>query len=351
MFAVAVTVSTIAVAERSMLTRWLVLVALAAGYAVLIGLRDPLAGTDTANYVAYMEGLRDTAFTSVPARFVFAPSYFFWYLAWIAAQLNATPQAYVFLVSVVSLAILARGLWLMAAGDDRETLLMWVILFASISAYLLYGNVLRQALAVSVTAVALGHFMHGRTWKAFLIALLGILCHRSMMIIALLVPLAALRVLKTRHLKVLILLIPLVSPFIISVIASAGIPLVSERIASYQNWQSSVYTYLRLALLYMSVFFYDLVILRTSLLERRHERLYRVMLLITATTAMTINVPEVAGRLLLYMVLFHAAFLARMFIRTEWRDLWLGLSIPVLMMLVAFAAFYPGVQVNYTYGF
>lgn len=349
-FGLALTGAALSTAEQSAVPRWAGLLLLALVYAVLIGLRHPLTGSDTPNYVGYMTSLSDATLAEVLRRFWFAPSYLFWYLAWASAKLGATPQTYVFIVALVSLALLARGLWLMGESDRREGILMWVMLFAAASSYLMYGNVLRQAMAFSLMAVVLGHLMNGRGFRAFVLTILGVLFHRSMMVFVLLVPISLSRILKTRHLKTIAILAPILSPIVIAVVASAGIPVISDRVAAYQQRQSSLLTYVRIALLYGSIFFYDVVLLKTELLDGRHERLFRLLLLITAVSSLSVAAPLIAERFVLYTTLFHVGFLASMFARTRWRDVWLGLAVPVLMVLLGASALYPGVQVNYVYG-
>ena len=318
-------------------------------YAVLVGLRDPFVGSDTPTYVDLMLQLGELRFVEVLRRFLYAPSYLFWYGSWASAKLGLSPALYLLLLASASIGIYARGLWLLAGQDKRQALLMWAVVLASVSTHLAFGNVLRQGAALAFAAIAVAKAVNGQGSRGVMVAVVGILLHRSMIVVVLVLVVAQYKRLSIRWLKWIALTAPFVSPLLVSALAEWQIPVISDRVRLYSAWSSSWYAYARIAAVWLVVPAYHSLLRASRNCGPHHWQLYRLFLLFSAAVFLASVIPEIATRLLIYLPLFHASFLSCFVVGARYRGIYLGLGLPVAAVAIVFASFYPGIQANFSY--
>lgn len=153
----------------------LVIVVLAS---LIVGTRELNAGFDTKGYVeAY--SLLDT---NIVSSYIVIKQYFgisieplFWGFAWVLSKLGATPEQFLLIVAFIS--IFLTGYTYRKIDPEYYYLSFVGVLFSG-SFISLYGNAMRQGMAIPFFLLALYFFMQGRNRKAILFAIITFFIHQ-----------------------------------------------------------------------------------------------------------------------------------------------------------------------------
>lgn len=149
------------------------------GCIVLI-LRDPMASNDSINY----SWMYDNSKKLFEALSMYHHNYFFSITMYLGNCFSLTYNEYEIILSVLMLAITSLGVYFIIPNRSYYIVSISFFIFSS-TFILLFTNVLRQGLALSLFILALGLLLQKRKKTSVVILLLAYLSHSSMVVIVL----------------------------------------------------------------------------------------------------------------------------------------------------------------------
>lgn len=146
--------------------------------AVVVGTRPLDAGFDTKGYVAAYNLLDKNLFQSlllIREYFGVAIEPFFWGYAWLLSKSGLSDEAFLFVTAFLSIFLTYLAYRKL---DCNYHYLSFIGVIFSGSFINLYGNAIRQGLAIPFFLMAFYHFQRGNHGKVFLLAVITFLCHQ-----------------------------------------------------------------------------------------------------------------------------------------------------------------------------
>ena len=164
---------------------------------LLVGTRPLDAGYDTKGYVEAYNLLDTNIFQSllvIKQYFGVSIEPIFWGYAWLVSKLGASDTVFIFVTAFIS--ILLTGI-MYRKMDDRYYYLSFIGVLFSGSFINLYGNAIRQGLAIPFFLLAFYHYLNGNNRKVLLYLIITFFIHQytgMLMVIFFLVRLVPFRI-------------------------------------------------------------------------------------------------------------------------------------------------------------
>lgn len=261
----------------------------------LLMLRDPHAPADSGNYLLmYNEQLRfSDIFLAYHGNIFFSFTQYLGNLAGFSAERF-------FIIQTISYFLLTFfGLRLIFTSN--KMLLMSLCFFVLTSSFiLLYTNVIRQGLALSLIILSIGLLVRGFRIFGYFALLLAIFSHFSALVVVFVIFLARNVNVKERFYFVFISILPFL-PFISNFILS-GLGGHIQKIESFSTKEySNTLMYLKLFILYISLLvFYFFGFYRKIFKDERYFFVFKVYFLLVAFVFFTLPVLLLSSRYLYY---------------------------------------------------
>lgn len=265
---------------------------------LLLVLRDPLAPVDAGNYLRmyHSQTSLDNIFNAYHGNVFFSFTQYVGNLVGLSAeQFFITQTLFFYLLSFVGLRLIFQS---------NKMFLMSLSFFVLTSTFiLLFTNVIRQGLALSLILLATGLFIRNYRFSAYFALLLAIFSHFSALVILGIVLLVRNVRIKNKYILLLILMlpfVPIVSQFFITNMASIGG--VFQKIGSYANKDySNTLVYIKVLILYFSlIVFYLMGIYKGAFEDRNYFFIFKLYLLIVIFVMFTLPVLLLSSRYLYY---------------------------------------------------
>jgi hypothetical protein len=214
----------------------------------LLVLRDPLAPYDSINYMSMYNGISD--FTSIFD--AYHKNYTFSFFQYLGRKFWISPETYLIVQSLIFFGILVYGLSKISISH-REYLVSVAFFVLTSTFLLLFTNVVRQGLALSLFVLSIGYYVSNRKLFSYGLLFLTAFAHSSGMLLVPLFVAAAKIKLSKKSVVVIILLLPLLPVFshlFINNLASLGG--IAKKIQSLgEREYSNSLVYAKVFLLYM----------------------------------------------------------------------------------------------------
>ncbi|NLR61866.1 EpsG family protein [Chitinophaga polysaccharea] len=146
--------------------------------AVVVGTRPLDAGFDTKGYIEAYNSLDKSLLES----FLIVKHYFgvsieplFWGYAWGLSKIGVSPSGFLFITAFISILLTS---WAYRKVDPDYYYLSFLGVIFSGSFINLYGNAIRQGLAIPFFLMAFFHFLHGENRKVILYGIITFLLHQ-----------------------------------------------------------------------------------------------------------------------------------------------------------------------------
>lgn len=150
-------------------------------FSALVGLRNVDSSTDTAYYADVFQNSISLE-EIISGRMSWKGDYFFGFLTYLIRSFFENYNIYFFLLALISLSVLFFGLYRIYAEKfnkrDSEYILYISIFFLTYIPFLMYGNTVRQGLAVSLSVLALS-YLRNSLLIYFFISILALFTHKS----------------------------------------------------------------------------------------------------------------------------------------------------------------------------
>lgn len=228
---------------------------------ILLLFRDPFAPADSVNYIWMYE--EQKSLSNIVN--VYHGDYFFSFTQYIGNLFKIPVHDFLILHSIMFYLITVLGLRLIS--KDKRTFIVCLVLFSLTSTFiLLYTNVMRQGLALSLMVLSIGLLCRNKILLSIVISLLAIYSHMSsLLIFASLFFLRMIR-LSSRHYLFLVIslpLLPLVSYLFLPYLNSMTTRMESLTSQGYNN----SLVYIKLCVLYFSLVLFYWFSLKNELLN------------------------------------------------------------------------------------
>ena len=265
---------------------------------VLLALRDPLAPADSSNYL-WMYNEQNNfldIFTTYHGNF------FFSFTQYIGNTLNLSVEQFFILQTLSFYFLTLIGLRLIFKSN--KMFLMSLSLFVLTSTFvLLYTNVVRQGLALSLILLSVGLFVREFRLAAYLLLILAVFSHFSAILVALII--LSVRVLRTKgnYFFVLLIFLPLVpflsQFFILNLAALGGLFQKIDTLSSKDY--SNILVYIKVAILYASLCgFYYFGTRKQAFLNPEYLFIFRIYFFTVFVVFFTLPILLMASRFIYY---------------------------------------------------
>lgn len=290
----------------------------------LLVLRDPLAPADSVNYI-WMYNQQNELRKVLSA---YHGNYFFSFTQYIGNVFGLSVEAFLIFQTILFFLVTLIGLRLIF--DSNRMLLMAFSFFVLTSTFiLLYTNVVRQGLALSLVILSIGLFIRSYRFLGYLSLILAIFSHFSAIIVALIffvtrsIPL-------NKNIGILIFFLP-VSPFFSDQLLSIFLAIggIFQKIESFseKEYDNSL-VYIKVGVIYFSlILFYFMGKYRGLFLDSRYKFIFYIYLILVAVILFTLPVLLLSSRFLYYasallpilyvFVLFHRRSLINLKVRVS----------------------------------
>ncbi len=262
-----------------------------------ISLRD-LTGSDTIIYIEYFHYYDD--FSSVyDSYFSWKGDYFFFFLGWFIKLFTSSEFIYIFVLDFIGIFLLAFGFYRLSKLSFLNNNLFFIIMFfvfSTSSFIFLYGNVIRQGIAISLIIVSLSYFLDKRKFLGIIYFLLAIFTHKSSLIfLPVFLPVLYFNI-KWRTIIFIFIVSFLVGKLqLITKIADFNILFVSDKILSYQNAEQMNLN-LKLIILMINTIIFSLFINKNIIFDK----ILKIWILLFSVVLFSIEIEKFASRLILY---------------------------------------------------
>ena len=265
---------------------------------LLLVLRDPLAPSDAGNY-SRMYGVQ-TSFENI--FHAYHGNVFFSFLQFIGNILGLSAKQFSIVQSIFFYAVSLLGLRLIF--ESNRMFLMSISFFSLTSTFiLLFTNVVRQGLALSLIILAIGLFVKNNRFLGYFFSVLAIFSHFSALIIGGIFFFVRHFNLKRQHLFMVLLAIPFtptISQTILTDFASFGG--LFQKIETFSNTEYNNYlVYIKMIALYLSgVIFYFIGVHRGAFKNKEYNFIFKLYLLMLFFIFFTAPVLLLSSRYLYY---------------------------------------------------
>lgn len=271
-------------------------------FSLIVGFRVIDSSTDTAYYGDIFE--RSTSLEEVVSgRMSWKGDYFFGFITYLIRYFFESYNAYFFLLSLVSVSVLLLGLYRIYINQlnkkKSEYLIYISIFFVTYIPFLIYGNTVRQGLAVSLSVLALSYLKYNPIMYFFL-SITAFFTHKSA-IILLFFPIYF-YFLKNRIANLFTLsLVFLVTIVFLSKMIDY-VPYISEKLDFYQsNFQNQTDTIQIIAFLILFVLSLNVKIFSYAV---NSNLVYMFVLYVGVIGLALIDAPKIGARLIIYAMPF-----------------------------------------------
>lgn len=265
---------------------------LTAVLSVVCGFRNFDSGYDTESYIYLFENLN--SYEDILNGYMsWKGDYFFTFLTFLSKMLSPNPRFFLVVVSFVSLLLITKGLKKLFESNKDKFLLI-CLFYCTPMVFLLFGNVIRQGLAVSLFIFGLSYYNTNR--KIFyLFLLLAFLSHKSA-IIFFLFPLYESLKLNYKYIKIFIIAI-IIKTALFSIIIF--IPFLKNKLFFYQENFIETENIIQIIVLTMVI----LIILNKRIFSKKIENdlIYNYFFFIVTISLMFFEFPKISGRLFLWI--------------------------------------------------
>lgn len=217
---------------------------------IVLLLRDPFAPSDSVNYSWMYE--EQKAFWDVFN--AYHGDYFFSFTQYLGNLLNLPVSDFLILHSITFYLITVVGFKLIL--KDTRMFIICLALFSLTSTFvLLYTNVMRQGLAMSLLVLSVGLFVRNRFYLGFLFSLLAIFSHFSSLLIVISVLIFRRLNLSNRTYLMLVVSLPLLSFLSYLILPSIGN--FTSRMESLTNQEyNNNLVYIKVVIMYLTLLFF-----------------------------------------------------------------------------------------------
>lgn len=279
----------------------------------LLILRDPLAPADAINYL-YMYDQQQSFYNIFNA---YHGNIFFSFTQYVGNIIGLSAEKFFIIQTLFFYFLTFVGLRLIF--QSNKMFLMSLSFFVLTSTFtLLFTNVIRQGLALSLILLATGLFIRNNRFSAYFALLLSIFSHFSALVIVGIFLLVRNVRIKNKYIFLLILIlpfVPIVSQFFIANLASIGG--LFEKIESFgKKDYSNTLVYMKILILYFSlIVFNHMGIYKGAFKNENYFFIFKLYLLIVFLVMFTLPVLLLSSRYIYYasallpilytFVLFH----------------------------------------------
>jgi len=261
-------------------------------------LRDINAPSDMVNY----HWMYEKASVFEKAMTPYHGNVFFSYLMFLGNKLSLSKESYFYLLSILYLIIYSVGLKFIF--KDRKYYLLALSFFAISSTFvLLFTNVIRQGLALSLLVLAIGLILNMKKVLSGIVLVLAIFSHFSILPIIAFLIIARYLLNKNKFIFILILILPflpILGNFLLNSISSLG-GFFNKIEAFAEHDYNNKLVYVKVVLLYASAILYYIYGKKYILFENiTFKYVFIVFLLILGLIFFTLPVLLLSSRFLYY---------------------------------------------------
>lgn len=260
-------------------------------FSLICGFRNFNSGYDTEGYINLFDNLnslQDIFFGYMSWK----GDYFFTLITLVLKKIGANGRYFLLILSFISVSILIKGLKKLFEGN-KDSFLLISLFYSTTIPFLLFGNVIRQGLAISLFLYGLSQY-HANRKSYYLFLILSILSHKSALIFVLF---QIFEIVKWNFKYVKILLVGFgIKAFVI--IGLLAIPFIRSKYFFYSNnfnEQENIF----------QILFFTLVVIFTLnkklvSVQIENNLIFNYFFFVTITSLIFLEIPKISGRLFLW---------------------------------------------------
>lgn len=224
----------------------------------------------------------------------------FYFTGWLLKQFTSSPVLYIFVLNLLAVGILVVGYTKLVYDELRNYSPLAVYLFlCTSSAFLLYGNVVQQGLAISFVLLAMGYAYKRNMVVAYMLLLLAVFTHKSSILFLLFFPIVFSKHIKMSHLIAAFLAsLVLMNVDLANIFLSFNWPFITEKLIIYrESEQSNLGLKIGLIMINVALFLY----VYNHKTSEVFNLILRFYLIYACIVFLMLDFPKLCSRLIIYM--------------------------------------------------
>lgn len=268
-------------------------------FAIVIGLRDVYYGSDTPTYVNYFNEY--TTLSNLFEKFQYKGDYLFFMIGWFVKQITIYPEVYIFFLSFLSIVIFYLSYLKLIKNYicQYKNILLYSSFFTS-TILLIYANVIRQGLSISLIVLSIYLFSMKKFKSAFFILLCASFIHKAAFLFFIILPIVFIYNISIKKLLFFSVISLIFMKFnLLAIIIPEDFFIIGSILSGYANTNFNVDNLsLKIIVLSISLIYFYLVTTKNK--EYYFNKLFKIYLFLYSFIVISYPFGKFCERLILY---------------------------------------------------
>lgn len=303
-------------------------------FSIFFGFKFVQPYTDAYYYLKYFQDISELSDVFLGSS-SWKGDYLFFFLAYLGGKFEFFLGNYSYFIPISFLSILlcTISIWTLSSPSSRMVVLVFFISTSTFVA--LYGNLLRQGLALSLFIFSLVFLVEKKLKTAFFIFMLSVFVHKSVLIFIFAIPLLRMSWERRRVFIVFLILLSFILSYV--EIFSFMPDLVAGKVEAYANATSSTFK-VKLAVLISSLFLFLLI--PANITTNTFKLVVTLMAVVTCFVILFMKLELFANRFIFNAVFFMPLVLVETLVLFRQRSILFLALMPITIGYIVFFSFF-----------